>query len=126
MKSRRFFMNRISRIAVVGLLALGIWGCATVHIECPTDGSTTTVAVGGSTVGQQLLTLGLAAAKTAGFAQRTPGAMTTPPAPASTVDYKWVPIFGSDYASCAGSVPPPVAPPQVIMVPAGMTAQILK
>jgi hypothetical protein len=125
MKSRRFFMNRISRIVLAAVI-VGLWGCAKIHIECPTDGSTTTVAVGGSTVGQQLLTLGLAAAKTAGFAQRVPSATTTPPAPASTVDYEYAPLFGSDYASCAGSVPPPVAPPQVIMVPAGMTAQILK
>jgi hypothetical protein len=124
MKSRRFFMNRISRIVLGGVIALGIWGCATVHIECPTDGSTTTVAVGGSTVGQQLLTLGLAAAKTAGFARQAPAAGTPPPA--STVDYKWLAIWGSDYASCAGNVPPTVAPPAVIIVPNGSHVELDK
>jgi len=112
--------------------AFAVMGCAHMHVVCQ-DAGTTTLAVGGNTVGQQLLTAGLAAAKTAGFMAVAPpekGAAPTAQAQ-SFVDYNYMPVFGPDYASCSTN-PPPTPPstsivmmqpngaaPEIITVPAG-------
>jgi hypothetical protein len=77
---------------VIPLLALAMLGCATVHLDC-SSGTPQTFAITGSTVGSQLLAVGIAAAKGAGFAATAPPT-TTPQG--STLDYSYVPIFGSD------------------------------
>jgi hypothetical protein len=102
---------------LIPLLTLALMGCATIDIDCPDDGTTTTVAVGGNTVGLTLLTFGLAAAKGAGFAKQ-PAAGATTTASTSHVHYTYVPIFGNDGVSCAGHVAPAAAPtPTIIMQP---------
>src|ERR1700730_11280968 len=80
------------RFLLTPLLALALAGCAKIHLDC-SQGLPQTFAITGSTVGSQLLAAGLTAAKGAGFAATAP-----PPATpqGSTLDYSYVPIFGSD------------------------------
>ena len=102
------------------IFALVVLGCARIHIACPENGSTT-VAVGGSTVGLQLLAMGATAGRVAGFMAPAPAPSTA----ASYVDYAYLPIFGSDSVSC-NSAPAPVpsaaSTPTIIVVPAGPPA----
>ena len=105
---------------LLGLLMLS--GCATVDLDCPTTGGET-IAVGGSTVGNQIVALGLLAGqgalKSAGFAARE-GA-TAPASPVMHVHYSWIPIFGADYVACqntSGAATP--VPVNVVNMPTSM------
>ncbi len=112
-------MKRATTVAAI-LLGLALAGCAHMHVVCQ-DAGTTTLAVGGSTVGQQLITAGLAAAKTAGFMAVAPQPLkaAAPTAQAqSFVDYNYMPVFGPDYASCTTN-PPPTAPSTSIITMEG-------
>ncbi len=68
------------------------------------------MAVGGNTAGQQILTLGLSvagtAAKGASLAMAPQKSAETPQSQ-SFVDYTYLPIFGSDFASCNTAPPTP-------------------
>lgn len=94
------------------LFAIALAGCAHMHIVCQDAGSTT-LAVGGNTAGQQILTQGLiiggAAAHGAGFMAPAPKDTAPTPQSQSYVDYQYAPIFGPDYASCS-TLPPPTPP----------------
>lgn len=104
---------------VVGLVVLA--GCATIDGTCPTDGSTTIIAIGGATVGNDALAaaqgLGKAAGMMAKAGDQQPGTCH--------VHYTYIPIFGSDYVKMGtqGVAPTPL----IITVPAGPPpAAILK
>ena len=101
---------------IIALLLFACSSCAVVDMDCPLTGSET-IAIGGSTVGNQIIALGATAAqgamKSGGLMARE-GA-TAPAAPVMHVHYSWVPIFGADYVSCANT-PQPTAPLPVNVV----------
>jgi hypothetical protein len=110
-------------IFLIPLLALVCTRCATIDVDCPDDGTTTTAAIGGNTVGLQLLAMAQMAAKGAAFARNVPAAAATPVNSTSHVHYSYAPIFGSDYVSCAGHIEPASAPtPSIILVSPGPPA----
>ncbi len=102
------------RVLIAITLACFLGACAHMHIVCQ-DSGMTSMAVGGNTAGQQILTLGLsvagAAAKGGGLmAMASPrDTRDIPPTPQaqSYVDYTYLPIFGSDFASCNTAPPTP-------------------
>ncbi len=110
-------MRFFSLLPVLAFLLSG--GCAHMHIVCQDAGSTS-LAVGGNTAGQQILSVGLAAASAA--AQGAKFMAMTPQPPKATpsaqsqsfVDYSYLPVFGPDYASC-NTAPPPQPPTTSIM-----------
>ncbi len=116
----------------LGLLVLVCFltGCAHMHIVCQ-DMGTTSLAVGGNTAGQQILSLGLAAAGAAASGAKLMAVATPQPkAPTaqsqSYVDYNYMPLFGPDYASC--SALPPLSPPTssiVFFSPSGGAPQVI-
>ncbi len=113
-------------VFLLGLLVIVFFsGCATIELDCPTTGGET-IAVGGSTVGNQIVALGILAAqgamKSGGLAARE-GATAAAPPPVMHVHYSYVPIFGSDYVSCqatGGGAPAPI-PVAVMSMPANTT-----
>ena len=115
-------MNRIGRIVLAGVLALVIWGCATVQLstQCPASSTGVSFALAGSTVGNQLLSMLSSGLSTAGLigARQTAAAA---PVTTATMKYTYVPIFGSDSGSltCTQPTPPPTivttGPPAAIL-----------
>lgn len=101
-------------IAIGGFLTLTAAGCAQIEMDCPQTGGET-IAIGGSTVGNQIVALGLLAGQ---GAMKSGGLMAregdvAPAKPTMHVHYAWSPIFGSDYVSCQATggtgAPIPVA-----------------
>ena len=88
------------KIIIVLAMALALAGCADIEMDCPPTGGET-IAVGGSTVGNQIVALGVAAgqgaAKSGGLMAREGAAS---PGPVMHVHYRYVPLFGSDYVAC--------------------------
>lgn len=89
------------------LLMLACSSCAVVDMDCPTTGSET-IAIGGSTVGNQVIALGAVAAQ---GAMKGAGLMAregdiAPAKPAMHVHYAYMPVFGADYVSCINTPPP--------------------
>ncbi len=85
----------MKRFLLVPLLALALAGCAKVHLDC-SSGLPQTFAITGSTVGNQLVALGVAAAGAAGMAGKAPEGATAPTQQGSTLDYSYLAIFGPD------------------------------
>jgi hypothetical protein len=84
----------IAGIVLGAALGLLVQGCARVHLDC-SSGLPQTFSITGSTVGNQLVALGVAAAGAGTLA----GKDGTAPAPAtqgSTLDYDYLAIFGPD------------------------------
>jgi tagatose-1,6-bisphosphate aldolase non-catalytic subunit AgaZ/GatZ len=80
---------------LVMVAAFAVMGCAKVHLDC-SSGLPQTFSVTGSTVGNQIVALGVAAEGAAGFAGKAPGEAPTPVPQGSTLDYSWLAIFGPD------------------------------
>jgi len=90
--------------------ALFISGCATIDSSttCPSGTIGTSWGLNGSQVGNQLIAMGAAAAKVAGFMATAPGA--NQPAPTTiTMHYSYVPIFGQDGGSTTCVMPGGIA-----------------
>lgn len=113
----------MKRIAVL-LFAIALAGCATIDATCPTDGSTTIIAIGGSTVGTTALAYGQAAGKAAGVMAKAGATAATTPGSCS-VHYSYIPIFGSDYVQL-GTQPQQPTPTIVVAAPGPPAPQILK
>ena len=79
---------------IVAALAFYACSCARVHLDC-SSGLPQTFSITGSTVGNQIVALGVAAAGAAGFAAKAPDGTTTTPQ-GSTLDYDYLAIFGPD------------------------------
>jgi hypothetical protein len=82
----------IAGIVLGAALGLLVQGCARVHLDC-SSGLPQTFSITGSTVGNQLVALGVAAAGAGGLAGKE-GSTTTPQG--STLDYDYLAIFGPD------------------------------
>ena len=83
------------KIAILAIVVLMGSGCARVHLDC-SAGTPQTFAITGSTVGNQLVALGVAAAGASGVAGREGGATPPTPTGGSTLDYDYLAIFGPD------------------------------
>lgn len=96
---------------IVGSL-LHLYGCATIDetVACPASSTGVNFALQGSTIGNQLLAMGQAAAGAAGFMAKA-GASSAPVTTA-TMKYTYIPIFGSDSGSLTCTQP--AAPPTII------------
>lgn len=83
------------------MMALALSGCVVIDMDCPPTGGET-IAVGGSTVGNQIVTMGLAAGqgamKSGGLMAREGAA--APGGPVMHVHYSYLAWFGSDYVAC--------------------------
>ena len=95
---------------IVGAL-LHLYGCATITetVACPASSTGVNFALQGSTVGNQLLAMGQAAAGAAGFMAKEGAAAPTTTA---TMKYTYIPIFGSDSGSLTCTQP--AVPPTII------------
>jgi len=90
------------------LLAVAVIGCAKIHLDC-SSGLPQTFAITGSTVGNQLVALGVAAAAGMGGVGAKQGdTVTASTTQGSTLDYSYVPIFGPDNGGLGcGAIQPP-------------------
>lgn len=110
-------MKRMGRWLIL-VAAVPAIGCAHIHLKtvCPANSTGVAFALQGSQVGNQLLSMAGAAGKAAGFMAKQ-GATAPPPQTEMTMDYTYVPIFGSDGGS--GTCVMPASGPTVITVPQG-------
>lgn len=110
---------RMRKLLLICALPLLLGACATIDMDCATSG-TQTFTIGGSNVGNQLLTAGMAAAKTAGFLAMAKDTSGNPVAnPACHVHYTYVPIFGTDTVASQHLEPTPTTP-----TPVNVTVQL--
>jgi hypothetical protein len=112
---RKRMLGAVSPFAILAM-ALALSGCATIDMECPKTGGET-IAIGGSTVGNQIIALGATAAQ---GAMKTGGLMAAreqaaAAEPVMHVHYSYLPIFGADYVACQNT-PQPSAPLPVNVV----------
>ena len=113
--SRVFSAFGIFAVAIL-ILIVALSGCASIDMDCPKTGGET-IAIGGSTVGNQIVALGATAAqgamKSGGLMAAREGAAEA--APVMHVHYSYLPIFGADYVACQNT-PQPSAPLPVNVV----------
>ena len=88
---------------------LTLSGCARIHVECPADGAEHVI-IGGNNSGTVALAAlsALAQAAAPALLARPEKSRTSSSAPAArtTVDYTYMPIFGSDLVICgSGEIP---------------------
>lgn len=94
------------RIILAAVLAMGLAGCARIHIVCPPG--TIGVTMSGNNVGTGLIALGTSAAKVGGFAaiRESAAAPSGIDPNLTTIDYSTWPGFGPEGEMCVQPTSP--------------------